>query len=126
MKRILIVALLAALVAGCQTTAHTAGPVVPPDYRARVANYLLDRLKDPYSVREAEISAPTVSMFGVRNIVCVRYNAKNSFGAYIGRETQAFLFSAVDFALLDSPVFCANVPLRPFPELMSKSDNRRR
>ena len=61
--------------------------------------YMARALKDPYSVRYHGFSKPkkwwiggvgrTKVVYGYR--VCVTYNAKNSFGAYVGSKTAFFL-----------------------------------
>lgn len=54
---------------------------------------------DPYSIRDPEISyaAPSAMINGetVFNI-CVAANAKNSFGAYVGRKTTLFYVTPLD------------------------------
>jgi hypothetical protein len=85
----------AALLAGCQTTGQpgaSSNNEVPSDYRQQVAASLRSSLKDPYSVRDARISLPTRTFAGLIwggtiPAVCLRYNAKNSFGAYTGIKT---------------------------------------
>lgn len=89
------------LLAGCQTVTPEAkaeiSQGVPSDYREQTALYFRRFLKDPYSVRDAEISEPTSAFAGLLyggNVpaVCVRFNAKNSFGAYTGIRTFAVGF----------------------------------
>ena len=86
-------------------------------------------LFDPYSVRDATISnvlAPSSVITASKNAkaVCVRLNAKNRFGAYVGLTYTMYKFSA-EGALLaadDTPIAqqeCADARLgyMPFTEL---------
>lgn len=72
------------LLSGCQTTANVNPDTsVPANYRAIVADHYKQALKDPYSVRDAGISAPRREFVGIlnggmRDAVCVKMNAKNS------------------------------------------------
>lgn len=97
---------------------------VPTNYREQIVSYVKNTLKDPYSIKSAEISPPTTSFVGLVNGgdvpgICVRFNAKNSFGAYIGVETQSFAFKNGVVIGMGPPVFntCQGVPYEPFPEL---------
>lgn len=51
--------------------------------RKNMADAARNALKDPYSVRDAEISHTMGK--GNNNYVCVRANTKNGFGGYTGR-----------------------------------------
>ncbi len=99
---------------------------VPANYRQLVADWMRQNLKDPYSVRDAVISSPFLGFVGLLNggnapLVCARYNAKNSFGAYIGEQPTAFIFAHGNLqTTLEKPLACAD-PLpdyAPFPEAM--------
>lgn len=96
MKRLAIVAGLL-VIGGCITgTPEDKARAVrqmPADYKARVVQYYRESLKDPYSIRDAQISQPLPIFVGRANGyyapgVCVRLNGKNSFGAYIGLQTR--------------------------------------
>ena len=82
-------------------------------------------LKDPDSVRDASISPPAPGFVGLLNggnatVVCVRLNAKNSFGGYTGVKSTALIFRAgqVVGMLSDRPLACQNRPYQPFPEVL--------
>jgi hypothetical protein len=73
----------------------------PTNLEVRVQRHLKEVLKDPYSVRDLEISPPVrASMWtGVVNYgevqtwsTCVRYNAKNSYGGYVGLRSYRYHF----------------------------------
>ena len=133
MKHHTIFALCAGLaLAGCQPTNQGSvvelAAQVPTNYRAQVAEHFRKTLKDPYSVRDAEISQPTTVFVGLLNGgnapgVCVRMNAKNSFGAYIGLKTDAVVFRNDVVVGSAEPVFdtCTKETFSPFPVMMSPS-----
>ena len=78
-----------------------------------------DELKDPYSVRDAEISDGIPGYNGAV-MVCVRLNAKNSFGAYTGR--RGYLFELKNERVTYSEeghMYCSftQVSYGPFPEI---------
>jgi hypothetical protein len=120
---------VAMLLAGCETTAPTAENKVtvaqiPSNYRSLAADYFKRTLKDPYSVRDAQITEPTVIFVGLVNGtkapgVCVQMNAKNSFGAYIGQQAFAVSFRNGQILTVAPPVFdtCSKAQWRPFPEM---------
>ena len=103
MLRITSAILIAFFVSSCVTTdaPPPADDPFPANYRALIAAHKSDIFKDPDSVRDASISAPKRASgpylspegFLTPWIVCVRANAKNSFGAYTGKSTMAVLFS---------------------------------
>lgn len=135
MKRIIACTLL---LAGCasapplttQTTAAAVPPPPPANYRAMIKERVVATFKDPYSIRDAAISAPK---FEPPNeiwksgswIVCFKATAKNSFGGYTGAEYRAATFEDGKLvAFIDYPVWladCAQMPMEPFPEIMQKA-----
>lgn len=88
MLRFAFVAVLAATLAGCQTTgaSGTADASYSADYRDLVVRNKASFFKDPASIKDAMVAAPTPNMFGWQ--VCLQANAKNSFGGYTGRQTH--------------------------------------
>ena len=95
--------LLSSAVSGCVTTdaPAPADDPFPANYRALVAAHKADIFKDPDSVKDASVSAPkrasgpylSPAGFLTPWIVCVRANAKNSFGGYTGKQLMAVLIS---------------------------------
>ncbi|NIH77388.1 hypothetical protein FHV99_004640 [Ochrobactrum sp. P20RRXII] len=95
-RYILPLALLA--LTGCQTAGNVndnmlAGqkPATAADRRS-IAEHARVHMKDPYSIRDAEISYTMPN--GKRNgqdvrFVCFRANAKNSYGAYTGIQSHS-------------------------------------
>lgn len=126
------------LLAGCANTTDLATGTTPPppaNYRQMTKDKILSTFKDPYSIRDAQIAAPQwdstplplpngMWAAGVW-AVCVKANAKNSFGAYAGASYSAIVFidGKVD-SLQDYPrwqSFCSQVPMEPFTEIMQKA-----
>lgn len=92
MKRLILVATTLTL-AGCQTAAFgyktdeilaAQRPASEPEVEG-VINAMREHLYDPYSVRDAEIS--NVVTLNSVPVLCVKANAKNPMGGYIGRQT---------------------------------------
>lgn len=129
----ILLSMSAVLLTSCETTAPTVEnkakiAQIPSNYRAQTVTYLRRTLKDPYSVRDAEITDPTVIFVGLVNGtsapgVCVRMNAKNSFGAYIGLQTMAVAFKNGSVMGAGEPVFdtCSKATWRPFTEMNGAS-----
>lgn len=70
----------------------------PSDYEVIIKSYLMSTLKDPSSAQYNGFTQPrsywiggglTPRMYGY--MVCVTLNAKNSYGAYVGFQTDLFL-----------------------------------
>lgn len=135
MRRIIACTILLAGCANASQLATGATPPPPADYRQQAKDKILATFKDPYSIRDAAISSPQWDgtplplpngMFAAGVwAVCVKANAKNSFGAYTGASYTAVVFidGKVD-SLQDYPrwqQFCSRVPMEPFPEIMQKA-----
>lgn len=124
MKRSVIAAALCAVLASCQTTPpqrNAAPATVPKNYRAVTAYFIKSTLKDPYSVRDARISAPVtlsgLMIGGNKPGVCVVFNARNSFGGYVGMQSFSVAFDGgVPVGPFDGT--CPNETWTPFTELM--------
>ena len=97
---------------GCASPAS--GPInpgpYPNNYEKIVQNWLRASLKDPYSVRDLRIERPVADRFFVGLLnggyvdayqTCVTYNAKNSYGAYVGIRDYRFLLK--NGAVLNGP-----------------------
>jgi hypothetical protein len=115
-------AAVAAALAGCGTDSaremrEERASVFPGNYRAELIAFMRTYLNDPTNVRDAYIAEPTMKPFGSRNqyVVCVRYNAKNTDGRYMGSKDGMALF---DGGRLDINQ-CADADYKPFPELQA-------
>ena len=74
----------------------------PSNYKEKIKKELVSSLKDPDSLKDLYIGAIVKddtpnefldSQAKDRWVACVKYNAKNSYGAYGGRNTHLFYFS---------------------------------
>ncbi|TAW88373.1 hypothetical protein ELI13_06360 [Rhizobium ruizarguesonis] len=88
--------------------------------RAAAVAYIKTTFYDPYSIRDASISnALTLLDTGYRSI-CVRFNAKNRMGGYVGMTSTSLRFqgAAVVSSLQDAPgCNTARLTYSSFPEL---------
>lgn len=125
----------------CSTTTATptsADAGAPPvNYRQAVIDNVRSTFVDPYSIRDASISQPLYASAVFdgnslipRNgwIVCVRANAKNRMGGYIGQQLSVMLFNGESVVLsIGGPGFqgqveeeCNPAVYAPFPEIEQK------
>jgi hypothetical protein len=118
---------LSVLLASCEVTPdqmETSGPP-PENFRELTLQHLRATLFDPYSVRDAEIAAPTLKPSWVLGdppgwVVCWRANAKNRMGGYVGVTESRVLIRngrVVSSDEGDAPYYCGNAVYQPFPEL---------
>lgn len=89
----------AAALAGCLTDqaregGEARGAVLPENYKAEIIAFMRTYLNDPANVRDAFITEPAMKPIGGRNqyAVCVRYNAKNTDGKYMGSKDAVAVF----------------------------------
>ena len=98
--------------------------VFPQGYRQDLLAFLRTYLNDPSHVRSASVSQPQLKYIGPgdRYVACVRYNARNSDGKYVGSKDGAAIYVAGKLdRFLDTPKdvreLCKEVAFVPFPEL---------
>jgi hypothetical protein len=99
--------------------------VYPSDYKTDLLAYMRTYLNDPTGVRGAGVSTPFLKSVGAgdRYVVCVRYNARNTDGKYMGVKTGAASYvSAKLDRFFDAPIIevrelCKEAVFAPFPEL---------
>ncbi len=93
----------------------------PANYRKEIIDTMRSVLVDPNKVQNAGITDPFLAKAGAdqRYVVCVRYNARDSFGHYQGPKDRIGYFWAGHLnQLVDPPGDqCAKAPYKPFPEL---------
>lgn len=118
------IAVAAALgVTGCAGAPWPQAQAVPPpaNYRAAVAAHVKATFVDPYSIRDASISAPIAgtSLMGPVWTVCMRANAKNRLGAYAGLKETSFTFRDGQIMADDqyAAITCAAAAYEPFAEV---------
>jgi len=127
MKIAIVISLL--FLSGCVTSdaPEPSDDPFPSDYRALIVAHKSDIFKDAESVKDASVSAPkrgsgpylSPSGFVTPWIVCVIANAKNSFGAYTGKQLTAVLISRGAFleAKAEASWCTDHKSYEPFPEL---------
>jgi len=96
----------------------------PDNYKSDILAAMHAYLNDPTGIRDAAVSPPAlkdVPNEGNRYVVCLRFNGKQSNGAYAGDQQIAAVFLAgrfddfVDAKTAREP--CAGAAYAPFPEL---------
>jgi hypothetical protein len=98
--------------------------IPPQGYRQDLIAYMRTYLNDPSGVRGANVSAPALKDLGPgeRYVTCVRFNARNSDGKYMGaKEGVATYVSGKLDRFFDTPrevrELCKDAAYAPFPEL---------
>src|SRR5467141_1126019 len=73
--------------------------IYPDHYRADVLAALHTYVSDPIGIRDAYVSDPTVSPIGRQNryAACVRFNARNRDGRYVGSRGVLAVAAAAGF-----------------------------
>jgi hypothetical protein len=132
MKRLIVavaVLMLSGCTAGKQTNYNKTILNTPPaNYKEKIVAEAKDRLFDPYSVKSAAITQPTMQtiwrgVFGGAVdgwLVCVEYNAKNRMGGYTGIAREGYFFREDGrFEILPNLRDCNQHQLAyiPFPDL---------
>lgn len=121
--RVLLIPVMALGLSACQTTEASTEAKAPPDARAAILASKGSLWKDPDSIKAASITAPRrhgPGLIAAMWHVCVKANAKNSFGGYTGEKHM--LIGLYDdgkppsVLQTDAPAYC-NYPYEPFPEL---------
>jgi len=119
---------LCLLIIGCtaqkpmfQEIPESEANVFPNNSREEILAYLRVSLKDYRGVRDASISQPFLSFRGAGNryTICVRFNAKNSYGAYGGIKDHTAVFVRGKLSTIVEPFAgeCRQVDFEKFPEL---------
>ena len=134
MRRLALMALF--LLGGCSQDVATfseqvdmrarwdAQNIAPGNYKADVLAYMRNYLNNPTQVRGAMISPPQIKTVGPgqRFVACVRFNARDSDGKYMGVKDggAVFVLGKLD-QFIDQPKpaheICKDAVYAPFPEL---------
>lgn len=120
-RRIVGAAVACLSLAACQTdqSTATAPAIPPPDHKAAILAARSSLWKDPDSIKAASITAPRRHLNMMWH-VCVRANARNSFGGYTGEKDM--LIGLYDdtrppsVLMVDATGYC-DFPHEPFPEI---------
>jgi hypothetical protein len=130
----LVALLVAVLLAGCTSNIEPSASelkarwdaenVYPQRYRQDVLAFLRTYLNDPSHVRGAAISQPQLKYVGPgdRYLACVRYDARNTDGKYLGSKDGVAIYvgGRLD-RFFDTPrdvrELCKEMAYGPFPEL---------
>lgn len=98
--------------------------VYPQTYKADLLAFLRTYLNNPTHVHSASVAQPALKDYGPgqRYIVCLRYNARDNTGVYMGMKTGAAVYvSAKLNDFVDQPKavkeLCKDAAYAPFPEL---------
>jgi len=98
--------------------------VYPQNYKNDLLAFLRTYLNDPSHVRAASVSAPARKTVGggERYVVCLRYNARNSDGKYMGMKQGAAIYVSAKLdryadAKKEVGELCKDAVYAPFPEL---------
>lgn len=109
--------------------------VFPDNYRADLLAALHTYVSDPTNIRDAYVSDPAIRPIGPQNryAACVRFNARNSDGRYVGSRDVVAIFVAGRFDQFVDPSvgpvtapssqgklvqeLCGQAEYRRFPEL---------
>jgi len=130
----LVALVLAGVLAGCTTNIEPSASelkarwdaenVYPQRYRQDLLAFLRTYLNDPSHVRSAAVSQPQLKYIGPgdRYVACVRYDARNTDGKYVGSKDGAAVYVGGKLdRFLDTPrevrELCKEVAYAPFPEL---------
>lgn len=90
-------------------------------YRKEIQAHLRSTLRDPFSVRDAQISQPALKWMGAGNryVVCIRFNTKNAFGGWTGPRDYMAIYVRGRLSGIDEPIMgqCREVTYERFTEL---------
>ena len=94
---------------------------LPQNYKGELLAFMQTYLNDPTNVRDAQIADPALRPVGSsdRYVVCLRYNAKDSQGRYMGAKESVAVYLRGRFNQLVSATgeICKGAVYQPFPEL---------
>jgi hypothetical protein len=115
--------------------------VFPDNYRSDLLGALHAYVIDPTNIRDAFLSDPAIRQIGTQNryTACVRFNAKNGDGRYVGSRDVMAIFvngrfdqfidltpqlgqssqSSPSSTALQATEACAQAEYKPFPELQT-------
>jgi hypothetical protein len=93
----------------------------PTNYRPELLAFMKTYLNNPAGLKEAAMAEPVQRTVAgrLRYVVCLRYNAKDRDGSYLGLRERAVLYvdARLDRIVEDASEVCAGAAYAPFPEL---------
>jgi hypothetical protein len=93
----------------------------PADYKDKIRIRLDVQVPDARSIRDAYIAEPALKPRGAvtRYVVCVKFDAKDEQGQYMGNKEYAAFFYAGDLTQIVDATreLCDGALYRPFPEV---------
>jgi len=93
----------------------------PANYRPDLLAFMKTYLNNPVGVKEAVIAEPVQRTVGgrLRYVVCLRYNAKDRDGSYLGMRERAVLYvdARLDRIVEEAGEVCAGAAYAPFPDM---------
>lgn len=93
----------------------------PANYKPELLAFMKTYLNNPVGVKEAMLAEPVQRTVGgrLRYITCLRYNAKDSDGKYLGQRERALLYvdARLDRIIEEAGEVCAGAVYAAFPEL---------
>jgi hypothetical protein len=93
----------------------------PANYRAELLAFMKTYLNNPVGVKDAAMAEPVQRTVGgrLRYVVCLRYNARDTGGGYLGMRERAVLYvdARLDRVVEDAGEVCAGAAYAPFPDL---------
>ena len=103
--------------------------VYPDNFKTDLLAALHTYVSDPTNIRDAYVADPVIKLIGAQNryAACVRFNAKNSDGRYMGSKEILAIFVAGRFDQFVDPALqlgAANQP-PPIKELCGTADYKR-
>jgi hypothetical protein len=117
--RAFVLLLITLALTACNTAGSMADPPAP-DAKAIILANKARLWKDADSIKNASIAAP-MRHLGFAWHVCVRMNAKNSFGGYAGENDSIVAIydggGPPEVVVENAPLRCDPLPHTPFPEL---------
>jgi hypothetical protein len=98
--------------------------VYPTNYQQDLLAFLRTYLNDPSHIRSAAVTSPQLKYVepGERYVACVRYNARNNDGKYLGSKDGAAVYVSGKLdRFFDTPKdvreLCKDMTFAPFPDL---------
>ena len=122
MEKFIVAMAMGLTLTGCQTAGERFAQQRPATSaeKAAIVEGARNVMRDPYSIRDAEISNYVPDVTGKAGNICVVANAKNAFGGYTGRK--GWLVAMVNGKAVNAwegHPMCGLAQMRyqPFPEI---------